>query len=150
MIKNCYFKNFMLFTLFLKQSSQTSQQSGGCCTMSATSSSCFVFSWAAGTVGGGQVVVGEKEGFQEKVSSQYNSKQNKWWSLVKMLYSMNFSFCLHIIFTTLFVSNPYIAQSVQDHLYEFVRYVIVHFIYLYTLGKYVCNLYHSGVHQYAE
>ena len=63
---------------------------------------------------------------------------------------MNFSLCLYIIFTILFVSNPYIAQSVQDNLYEFVRYVIFHYIYLFTLGKYVCNLYQSGVHQYAE
>ena len=30
--------------------------------MYAVSSSCFVFSWAAGTAGGGQVVVGEKGG----------------------------------------------------------------------------------------
>ena len=64
MIKNFfgYLKNFMLLTLFLKESSQTSQQSGGCGAISATSSSCFVFSWAAGTAGGGKVVVGEKEG----------------------------------------------------------------------------------------
>jgi hypothetical protein len=43
--------------------------SGGCCAMSAMSSFCFVFSWAAGTAGGRRVVTAKGSDYMGKQSS---------------------------------------------------------------------------------
>ena len=67
-----------------------------------------------------------------------------------MVHGTHYSFCPHILFTILIVSNTYIAQSVRDNLYEFIRYVIFSSIYLLALGKYVHNLDRMGVYQYRE
>ena len=53
-----------------------------------------------------------------------------------MVHGTHYSCCPHILFTILIVSNSYIALSVRDNLYEFIRYVIFSSIYLDRIGVY--------------